>query len=201
MKKTIGLLVSILVATIAISFSFTVWQSYQDVRKEMTAANKKNKTLTEKLELYRSKSMQENAKQKENKSESQTEELTDLFVQNTQLLHALYTYSSLEDRSKNIEPLISQTYYQKMNEQLSDQPEQSITSELKNYKTFQSIQASSREVTLLNEVAILTKVDKVITPQKIYVRVTYIKQKNKWVADQLLFTSIPKTAAAAEASE
>lgn len=201
MKKTIGLLVSILVATIAISFSFTVWQSYQDVRKEMTAANKKNKTLAEKLELYRSKSMQENTKQKENKSKSQTEEQTDLFVQNTQLLHALYTYSSLEDRSQNIQPLVSPTYYQKMNEQLSDQPEQAITSELKNYKTFQSIQASSREVTLLNEVAIVTKVDKVTTPQKIYVRVTYIKQKNKWVADQLLFTSIPKTATAVEASE
>ncbi|EPP0839764.1 TPA: hypothetical protein LWG64_002746, partial [Listeria innocua] len=82
MKKTLIVLLSVLIATISISFSVTLWQERTKINEKMKEYKSDNLNKQKTIEQYRIKELKNSQKQNNQTEESFDDELTEVLINN-----------------------------------------------------------------------------------------------------------------------
>ncbi|EAC4362754.1 hypothetical protein WO71_14885 [Listeria monocytogenes] len=191
MKKTLIVLLSVLIATISISFSVTLWQERTKINEKMKEYKSDNLNKQKTIEQYRIKELKNSQKQNNQTEESFDDELTEVLINNKELINELYTYTSTETRLENIKPYLTKDQYQKMFKTSADGHQEKIVSKLDSLNVYVLERKGQSVRTIVNEVTSATEINKTTMKQRIYVKISYEIQKGKWKAKEILFTAIP----------
>ncbi|EMW0618144.1 hypothetical protein AAD008_002692 [Listeria innocua] len=191
MKKTLIVLLSVLIATISISFSVTLWQERTKINEKMKEYKSDNLNKQKTIEQYRIKELKNSQKQNNQTEESFDDELTEVLINNKELINELYTYTSTETRLENIKPYLTKDQYQKMFKASADGHQEKIVSKLDSLNVYVLERKGQSIRTIVNEVTSATEINKTTMKQRIYVKISYEIQKGKWKAKEILFTAIP----------
>lgn len=195
-KKTILLFICLLVATIAVAFSITIWQDRATTVQKLEKIQNDNQSQQRTIDQYRKKSqVGSDVSQKEEDAE-----LIAIMVNNKQLMESLFTYTNVQDRLENAKPFLTQAQYQKMKDTMSDEPQEKIESQIQDLKAYLLHNDNPNQQTIINEVSSQTMVNKTATPQRVYVKTIFQKQDGEWKANHFLFTAIPSQDAKQEES-
>lgn len=191
LKKTLIALLSALIATIAISVSVTLWQERTETNEKMKEYKNDNLNKQKTIEQYRLKELKNSQKQINQTDDTFDDELTDLLMNNRDLINVLYSYSSTETRLENIKQYLTEDQYAKMLKTSADGHQENIKSKLDSLNVYVSEGENQSVRTIVNDVTSATEIDNTIMKQRIYVKISYEMQKEKWKAKEILFTAIP----------
>ncbi|EPE9052557.1 hypothetical protein ACSOR3_002916 [Listeria monocytogenes] len=143
------------------------------------------------IEQHRLKELKNSQKQINQTDDTFDDELTDLLMNNRDLINGLYSYSSTETRLENIKQYLTEDQYAKMLKTSADGHQENINSKLDSLNVYVSEGENQSVRTIVNEVTSATEIDNTIMKQRIYVKISYEMQKEKWKAKEILFTAIP----------
>ncbi|MBC2373703.1 hypothetical protein HBP98_16955 [Listeria booriae] len=198
MKKTILLFICLLVATIAVAFSITIWQDRATTIKQLEKIQKDDRDKQRTIEQYRKQTIA--GTDISPKETGEDEQFTDILANNKQLMQALYTYTNIQDRLENAKAFLTKDQYQKMKDTMSDEPQEKMESQIQDLKVYLLHNDDPNQQTIINEVSSQTIINNTATPQRVYVKTTFKKQDGEWKANQFLFTAIPSQDAKQEES-
>lgn len=189
-KMQIGLIITLFIAVIAVSFSITLWQNRAEMKHELSSFKQKNEEKDRKIQQYRNQTIKKESGNKQSQRGSSLDQATDILVANKKLMDALFNYPTIDNRLDRAKDYLTESQYQKMKEQQSDQQKNETESALQELKVFPSTEATTNSQIVINEITTQIKVEETVTPQRMYVKVVYEKTDGEWKATNLLFTAV-----------
>ncbi|EUJ16560.1 hypothetical protein [Listeria aquatica] len=190
-KMQIGLIITLFIAVISVSFSITLWQNRVEMKQELSSFKQKNEEKDRKIQQYRNQTIKKESGNNQSQKSSSLDQATDILVANKKLMDALFNYTTIDNRLDRAKDYLTESQYQKMKEQQSDQQQNETKSTLQELKAFPSTEATANSQVVMNEITTQIKVEETVTLQRMYVKVDFEKTDGEWKATNLLFTAVP----------
>lgn len=187
----IGLIITLFIAVISVSFSITLWQNRVEMKQELSSFKQKNEEKDRKIQQYRNQTIKKESGNNQSQKSSSLDQATDILVANKKLMDALFNYTTIDNRLDRAKDYLTESQYQKMKEQQSDQQQNETKSTLQELKAFPSTEATANSQVVMNEITTQIKVEETVTLQRMYVKVDFEKTDGEWKATNLLFTAVP----------
>lgn len=187
MKKVEYFGLTLLLVFVAI-FIFVKWNEpkdelTQDKRQETAIQAYKKEVKQEIKRLHDVISKKEAVSKTEEQAVKRDTAQQELRIQNEKLLQTLFNYTSLEARSKSLEPFITDELNKKMIVAASDTDSHAgeIVSEYKGSKVY--VNMDSERYSTWNTVNVVVNEQKLL----IYVQIDYVHQRGQFIVTNLLF--------------